>query len=112
MKVLEDSLGYGEWLHGEAVACGMVLASSLSARVGLVDESFVERLRRLLERAGLPVTAPRMAGERWLELMRLDKKASAGEIRFVLIEQPGHAVLRRAPDATVLQVIAEGSAPA
>jgi 3-dehydroquinate synthase len=108
---IETGLGYGSWLHGEAVACGMVLAASLSARLGFVDAAFVERLRHLLVRAGLPVTAPRMTGERWLDLMRLDKKAAEGEIRFVLIEQPGRAVLRRAADALVLRVIAEGSAP-
>ena len=102
---IEAGLGYGQWLHGEAVGCGMVLASALSARMGLVDQAFAERLRRLVERAGLPVQAPPMSSARWLELMRLDKKAEAGEIRFVLIDTPGRAAMKRAPDALVCEVI-------
>jgi len=106
---IETGQGYGKWLHGEAVACGMVLASELSAGLGLVGADFVERMQRLLLRAGLPVQAPRMAASRWLELMRLDKKAQAGEIRFVVIEAPGRAGLRSAPDALVLRVIEKHS---
>jgi len=60
-------------------------------------------------RAGLPVQAPRIPASRWLELMRLDKKAQAGEIRFVVIEAPGRAGLRSAPDALVLRVIEKHS---
>jgi 3-dehydroquinate synthase len=106
---IEAGLGYGAWLHGEAVGCGMVLAATLSQRLGLVDEAFVARLKRLIERAGLPVVAPVLdkndnAG-RYLDLMRLDKKAEAGEIKFVLIERPGQAVVRGAPDALVREVI-------
>jgi 3-dehydroquinate synthase len=70
-----------------------------------VPTAFVERVVRLVERAGLPVQAPLMPAARWLELMRGDKKAEAGEIRFVLIETPGRAVVRPAPDDTVLRVI-------
>lgn len=102
---IEAGLGYGRWLHGEAVGCGMVLAGALSAELGLVTPDFVQRLTRLVERAGLPIRAPRMPGERWLELMRVDKKAEAGQIRFVVIEAPGRAGLRSAPDETVLAVI-------
>jgi 3-dehydroquinate synthase len=102
---IEAGMGYGRWLHGEAVACGMVLAADLSAELGLVSRPFVDHLESLLRRAGLPVQAPAMPAERWLELMRVDKKADAGEIRFVLIHSPGSAVLRTAPDALVLRVI-------
>ena len=102
---IEAGQGYGAWLHGEAVGCGMVLAAALSAELGLVPADFVARLTRLIERAGLPTRAPRMAPERWLELMRVDKKAEAGQIRFVVIEAPGRAGLRAAPDETVLRVI-------
>jgi 3-dehydroquinate synthase len=102
---IEAGLGYGRWLHGEAVACGMVLAADLSAELGLVSTGFVQRLENLLRRTGLPVQAPAMPAARWLELMRVDKKADAGEIRFVLIDPPGSAVLRSAPDAVVLRVI-------
>ena len=107
---IEAGMGYGQWLHGEAVGCGMVLAAELSAALGMVDTAFVQRLARLVERAGLPVRAPAMAGARWLDLMRADKKAQGGEIRFVLIDSPGHAVMRPAPDATVLRAIARHSA--
>ena len=106
---IESGLGYGQWLHGEGVGCGMVMAAHLSQRVGLVDRSFVERLHRLIERAGLPVKAPVLNTQdnsgRYLELMRIDKKSEAGEIRFVLIDGPGHALVRAAPEALVREVI-------
>lgn len=106
---IEAGLGYGKWLHGEAVGAGMVMAAELSRRLGLVDPEFVERLRRLIARAGLPtkgavLNADDNAG-RYLELMRIDKKSEAGEIRFVLIDGPGKAVVRSAPDAVVREVI-------
>ncbi|MCW5634511.1 MAG: 3-dehydroquinate synthase [Rubrivivax sp.] len=107
---IEAALGYGRWLHGEAVGCGMVLASQLSADLGLVPGGFVERMRRLVQRAGLPTAAPAFPSERWLELMRHDKKAEAGEIRFVLVDRPGHAVVRAAPDERVLAAIRRHSA--
>jgi 3-dehydroquinate synthase len=102
---IEAGMGYGAWLHGEGVGCGMVLATALSAELGLVAPSFVDRVSQLVERAGLPVQAPAMPGARWLELMRGDKKAEAGAIRFVLIEQPGRAAVRAAPDDMALRVI-------
>ena len=104
---IESGLGYGEWLHGEAVGCGMVMAARLSQRLGGIDEAFVRRLTRLIERAGLPVTAPRLGAERYLELMRVDKKSEAGEIRFVVIDGPGSARVCGAPDAMVREVLAE-----
>ncbi len=103
---IEAGLGYGEWLHGEAVGCGMVMAAELSTRLGLMPADFVTRLKGLVERAGLPVRGPDLGMERYMELMRVDKKAEDGEIRFVLIESVGRAVLRTAPDATVAQAIA------
>ncbi len=106
---IEAGLGYGQWLHGEAVACGMVMAADLSARLGLVSADFALRLRRLIDRAGLPVRGPALGAERYLELMRVDKKAQCGEIRFVLIEAPGRAVVRAAPDALVRDVLAAHS---
>ncbi len=109
---IETGQGYGVWLHGEAVGCGLVMAADLSARLGLVDGALVPRLQRLCERAGLPVQAPAMPLGRWMDLMRVDKKAEAGEIRFVLINGLGHAVVRPAPDARVAEVIAAHSAPA
>lgn len=102
---IEAGLGYGEWLHGEAVGCGMVMAADLSARLGLVATAYVERLTALIERAGLPVRGPRLGADRYLELMRVDKKAEGGEIRFVVIDAPGRATVRPAPDAVVREVI-------
>ncbi|MDZ7591706.1 MAG: 3-dehydroquinate synthase [Rubrivivax sp.] len=107
---IETGMGYGAWLHGEAVACGMVLAGELSAALGLWPAAEARRLRGLIERAGLPVRAPVMPLERWFELMRVDKKAEGGEIRFVVIEATGRAAVRTAPDALVRQVIAQHSA--
>lgn len=103
---IEAGLGYGEWLHGEAVGCGMVMALDLSRRLGLVDAAFVRRVTALVERAGLPIVGPDFGADRYLELMRVDKKAEAGEIRFIVIERPGQAALRTAPDAMVREVLA------
>ena len=106
---IESGLGYGQWLHGEAVGCGMVMAARLSQALGLVDEAFVERLRMLIQRAGLPVSGPKLApldnAGRYLELMRVDKKTEAGEIKFVLIDGPGRAALRSAPESLVRAVV-------
>lgn len=109
---IEAGLGYGAWLHGEAVGCGMVMAAQLSQHLGLVDAAFVARLTALIKKAGLPTIAPALAltaqanADRYLELMRVDKKAEAGEIKFILINQPGQCVVQTAPDALVREVIA------
>jgi 3-dehydroquinate synthase len=102
---IEAGLGFGTWLHGEAVGCGMVMAAELSHRLGGVDADFVAWLRDLVSRAGLPTTGPALGAERYLALMRMDKKAEAGEIRFVVIESPGRAGMRAAPDALVREVL-------
>ena len=106
---IEAGLGYGQWLHGEAVGCGMVMAAHLSHRLGLVDAALVKRLTTLIQKAGLPVTGPRLSetdnAGRYLELMRVDKKAEGGEIRFVVIDGPASASVRSAPDALVREVI-------
>jgi len=107
---IETGLGHGAWLHGEAVGCGMVMAADLSARLGLIDHTYAQRLRGVVERAGLPVTGPRLGTSRYLQLMRLDKKAQAGSIRFVVIETPGRAGLSRAPDALVEAVLEANTA--
>jgi 3-dehydroquinate synthase len=106
---IEAGLGYGAWLHGEAVGCGMVMAAHLSQRLDLIDMATVTRLTRLIERAGLPIVGPRLdpidSAGRYLQLMRVDKKAEGGEMKFVLIDGPGKAVVRGAPDALVREVI-------
>ncbi|MCW5655043.1 3-dehydroquinate synthase [Hydrogenophaga sp.] len=106
---IEAGMGYGQWLHGEAVGCGMVMAARLSEALGGVDKAFVDRLSSLVHRAGLPVVAPILDARdnvgRYLSLMRVDKKAEAGSIKFVVIDPPGHAVVRSAPDELVARVI-------
>jgi 3-dehydroquinate synthase len=106
---IEAGLGYGAWLHGEGVAAGMVMAAHLSRELGLVDAAFVQRLTALIARAGLPTRGPALDARdnagRYLALMRVDKKARAGAIRFVLIDGPGRAVVQAAPDDLVRKVI-------
>ena len=106
---IEAGLGYGKWLHGEAVGCGMVMASHLSEALGLIDASFVTRFTRLLDRAGLPIKGPVLDAKdnagKYLALMLHDKKSVAGDIQFVLIEGPGRARVSQAPEAMVREVI-------
>ncbi len=90
---IEAATGYGAWLHGEAVAAGMVMASELSQLMGYLKKTDVERVREVVKRAGLPVTGPALAPERLLELMALDKKAARGRTRFVVLETIGRARL-------------------
>ena len=88
---IEAGLGYGVWLHGEAVAAGMVIASRVSHAMGMLDAADVARIIRLLERAGLPVTAPDLGLERYIELMGIDKKVAGGKLRFILLRAMGEA---------------------
>jgi 3-dehydroquinate synthase len=95
---IEAGLGFGAWLHGQAVAAGMVMAADLSARLGSIDRSVADRLRRLVARAGLPVVGPALGPERYLDLMAVDKKAEAGQIRFILLDRLGAArIVERVP---------------
>ena len=104
---IEAGMGYGAWLHGEGVGCGMVMATELSARMGLVSTAFARRVDALVARAGLPVRGPAsLSPARYLELMRVDKKAQGGDIRFVLLDGEAHATVRTAPEAMVVDVIA------
>lgn len=104
---IEAGAGYGVWLHGEAVGCGMVMAADLSHRMGMLAFSEYARLRTLIERAGLPVKAPKLGVERYLELMQVDKKNVGGEIRFVLLNGLGRAVVQGAPLDLVQSVLRE-----
>jgi 3-dehydroquinate synthase len=88
---IETGTGYGTWLHGEAVAAGMVLALRLSRELGLAPEDEVRRSTALLKAAGLPVQAPSLGPERYLELMGHDKKVEGGRLRFVLLRHIGEA---------------------
>jgi len=99
---IEVAAGYGEWLHGEAVGLGMVLAADLCLRMGLLESAAVRRLIALLERAGLPVEAPRIGAMQAFDYMRIDKKVKAGRVRLVLLRAIGSAfVTGDYPDAAL-----------
>ncbi len=108
---IEAGMGYGRWLHGEAVAAGMVLAARLSQQLGR-DGAVLQRLVPLLKAAGLPVQAPALPdvpavgqAARYLALMRADKKAEAAAVRYVLVPQVGQARVLAVPDDEVLAML-------
>jgi 3-dehydroquinate synthase len=103
---IEAGLGYGEWLHGEAVGCGMVMAADLSVRLGHLDEASRERLVRVVEAAKLPALAPALGADRYVELMQVDKKAEGGAIKFILLKRFGDTLITRAPDEAVQATLA------
>jgi 3-dehydroquinate synthase len=108
---IEAGMGYGSWLHGEAVAAGMVLASDLSQRLGWVDEQVVQRVKALLQSAGLPVSPPaELDATRMLQLMSVDKKVAAGKLRLVLLRAIGSAVLSGDVPASALRQTLAGAA--
>ena len=96
-------MGYGEWLHGEAVAVGMVMAAELSTRAGLLSREDASRVKALIARAGLPVQGPVLAIERYLELMQVDKKAAGGKMRFILLDGVGQATQRGELDPRLIR---------
>jgi len=101
---IETGTGYGNWLHGEAVATGMAMAADLSVRIGWLPDSDRHRIEALLARAGLPVHPPQnMDSEAFLKLMAVDKKVQAGKLRLVLLKEIGHAVLTGDVDPAALQ---------
>jgi len=105
---IEAAQGYGTWLHGEAVAAGMVCASRLSERVCALPAAQSQRVTDLVAAAKLPTAPPKIAADRWLDLMGRDKKVADGSIRFVLLESLGHAVLRRDVAATDITAAIDG----
>lgn len=88
---IEAGMGYGDWLHGEAVGAGMVLAARLSQRLGHLEDRDVNRVTAIVKAAGLPVQAPDLGLGRYLDLMGHDKKVEGGRIRFVLLKRLGEA---------------------
>jgi 3-dehydroquinate synthase len=94
---IEAGLGYGEWLHGEAVGCGMVMAADLSHRLGYIDAVARDRIKAVVHAAGLPTVAPDLGAERWLELMEVDKKNEGGQIKFILLKPLGKAFITNVP---------------
>jgi 3-dehydroquinate synthase len=100
---IEAGAGYGTWLHGEAVAAGMVMAAELSGLMGHLKKNEVARVRDLIRRGGLPIKGPALAAERLIELMALDKKAAKGKTRFVVLESIGHAALHAGVDERLVR---------
>lgn len=99
---IEAEMGYGTWLHGEAVGCGMVLAARLSENLGMTDAQFTKDLTTVVEQAGLPIAPPAtMNASDFFKHMAVDKKAEAGEIKYILIEEVGKAVIQTHQNPTV-----------
>uniref|UniRef100_UPI003341F8E9 3-dehydroquinate synthase n=1 Tax=Castellaniella defragrans TaxID=75697 RepID=UPI003341F8E9 len=105
---IESGLGYGQWLHGEAVGCGMVMAAELSARICGLERAAVERIRDLVAAIGCPVRAPDLGVDRWLALMRIDKKTEGRMIRYVLLPELGRAGVQGVADEQVRPLLAAG----
>ncbi len=99
---IETGMGYGNWLHGEAVAAGMVMAAQTSQRLGWIGEADVVRTRALIRAAGLPDVAPDLGVDTYLEYMGHDKKVEGGKMRFVLLKKLGEAVITGDVPADVL----------
>lgn len=105
---IETLAGYGNWLHGEAVGCGLCLAADLSRRLGMIGADEVGRIEDAVTRAGLPTRIGGLGLEAAIAAMRGDKKAEAGEIRFVLLERIGRAVQRSVPDEVLRATLNAG----
>lgn len=103
---IEAGLGYGEWLHGEAVGCGMVMAADLSVRLGQLDEAVRQRLVSVIGAAKLPTRAPALGDSRYIELMKVDKKAEAGTIKFILLKKLGETLITDVPEPALRATLA------
>ena len=110
---IEAGLGFGTWLHGEAVGAGMVMAADLSYRLGHLGDPDVVRVRQLVARAGLPTAAPSLDPDRYLDLMSFDKKAQGGRVRFILLKRLGNAYIHNdAPADRLAETLAACAPPA
>lgn len=107
---IETAMGYGNWLHGEAVGCGMLMAAEMSARLGWLTPEDVQRTQTLLEKASLPTSPPTsMSSNQFLELMAVDKKVQNGELRLILLKEIGQAVVTGEFPAEILQATLTGN---
>jgi len=102
---IEAGMGYGEWLHGEAVGCGMVMGADLSCRLNTISKDELERLTSIIKSMNLPTAPPKFGAERYLELMQVDKKTEGGQIRYVILEKIGKAQIKSVPDALVIETL-------
>jgi 3-dehydroquinate synthase len=102
---IEAGLGYGEWLHGEAVGCGMVMGADLSHRLNYISKPELERLTKIIQAMNLPIVPPKFGAARYMELMQVDKKTEGGQIRYVVLEKIGRAQIQSVADALVLETL-------
>jgi len=100
---IESYLGYGVWLHGEAVATGMVMAADLSQRMGWISQEDLERTKKIISRAQLPTVCPKIPLDDFLAYMAHDKKVLNGQLRLVLLKQLGEAVINRDFDLELMK---------
>jgi len=105
---IETGMGYGNWLHGEAIAVGMIMAADLSSRMGWMSKEKVERIKAVIQAAGLPVAPPKnMSPQQFMELMAVDKKVQDGRIRLILLKDIGQAIVSDDYDMDALQATLE-----
>ena len=100
---IESYMGYGVWLHGEAVATGMVMAADLSQRMGWISQEDLERTKKIISRAQLPTVCPKIPLDDFLAYMAHDKKVLNGQLRLVLLKQLGEAVITRDFDLELMK---------
>lgn len=100
---IESYLGYGTWLHGQAVATGMVMAADLSQRLGWISSDDVERTKKIIQRANLPISCPKIPLDEFLGYMAHDKKVLNGQLRLVLLKQLGQAVITKDFDVELMK---------
>lgn len=98
-------MGYGEWLHGEAVGCGMVMGANLSYRLNFITQEDVDRLTKIIQSMNLPTNPPKFGAQRYIELMQVDKKTEGRQIRYVVLEKIGKALIKSVPDAQVIETL-------
>lgn len=102
---IEAGMGYGEWLHGQAVGCGMVMAADLSVRLGLLKQDEALRLKKIIEALHLPTVPPTLGISRYMELMSVDKKAEGGEVRYILLNGLGRSKIQAVEDQLVIETL-------
>lgn len=103
---IESGLGYGEWLHGEAVGCGMVIAAQLSKELGYLSQDDVSRLSALIQKLKLPTTPPKWEAKKYMDLMSHDKKADSGTIKYIVLRSLGQAQTQAVDEPIVLKALA------
>lgn len=102
---IEAGMGYGEWLHGEAVGCGMVLAADLSVRTDRLTKEDFQRIKNLVTALKLPSIPPKLGVSRYIDLMSVDKKAEGGEVRYILLDGIGRSTIKTVDEPIVIQTL-------